>query len=150
MKAIQSVSAVTTPILALLLMGLAPGHAHAQETMPLKFTLPFEARWGPAILPAGEYSLSVESTNLSGFVIVRREPQGDAVALVRADSWEQADFPDHSKLVVEQRGEKATVRAMYLEDRRLIFHYASHAAKGELPNRRSKPIQQTLLFAAAK
>lgn len=150
METIQSFSAVKTAILALLLMGLSAGHAHAQDTMPLKFTLPFEVRWGIAILPAGDYSLSAESTSLSGFVIVRREPQGDAVALVRADSWEQVDFPDHSKLVVEQRGEKAAVRALYLEDRRLIFHYAPHAAKGELLNRRSKPIQQTLLFAAAK
>ncbi len=150
MKAIQSFSALKTLILALLVVGLSPGLVHAQEPLTQKFTLPYEVHWGTTVLPAGDYSLTLEPTNLWGFVTVRREPRGDAVALVRADSWESTSLPDHSKLVLECRGDKATIRAMYLEDRGLLFHYASHAAKGEIPNRGSKPVQQTLLFAEAK
>jgi hypothetical protein len=150
MKTIRSfaVIVIRTAILALLVVGFSPGQSRAQE-VPLKFTLPFEARWGPAILSAGEYSLSTQSGSLWGFVIIRREPRGDVVALIRPDSSEQVNLPDNSKLVVECRGEKAIVRAMYIEDKRLIFRYASHVAKDQIFSPRAKPVRQTLLLAAA-
>ncbi|HUL75912.1 MAG TPA: hypothetical protein VL691_01505 [Vicinamibacteria bacterium] len=47
--------------LAVALAGLSAGAAQAQSFYSGRLTLPFEVRWGGATLPAGEYSLSMNS-----------------------------------------------------------------------------------------
>ena len=48
--------------LALLAACIYPGHASAQMLQG-KFTLPSEARWGQATLPAGEYTFTLDSVS---------------------------------------------------------------------------------------
>ena len=141
MKAFRNISMVKTLLLALLMASLFPGLAHAQEALTGKFTLPFEVRWGKTILPAGDYSLTMPSTNLWGCVIVRREPNGETVALIRADTWEEARTSESSKLVFERRGEEEIVRSLYLKDKGYVFNYASRGKKEKIPARGPKPIQ---------
>lgn len=143
MKSMRSFSAVKTLFLALFMAGLFPGLAHAQETAAGKFTLSFETRWGNTILPAGDYSLTMPSTTLWGFVMVRREPQGDPVAFVRADTWEEASSADPSKLILERRGEELIVRALYLRDKGYVFNFTVREAKAKTLHREPKEIQVT-------
>ncbi len=144
MKSKRRFSAVKTLFLALFMAGLLSGPAHAQETVAGKFTLPFATRWGKTILPAGEYSLTMPSPALWGFVMVRREPQGEPVAFIRADTWEEASSADSSKLVFERRGEEVRiVRALYLRVKGYVFNFSPREAKGKTPNREPKEIQAT-------
>jgi hypothetical protein len=143
MKWMRCFSMVKTLVLGLLMAGLCPGLTHAQEPVTGKFTLPFQARWGQTILPAGDYSLTVPSLTLWGFVIVRREPQGNTVALIRADAWQQIDTSDSSQLIFEQRGEESIVRSLYLKDKGYKFTYTVHERKGKIAAREPKAVHMT-------
>ena len=60
--------------LLLLAGSLCVGRLTAQAGEPVsagKFTLPFEVRWGQAILPAGDYTYTLNSATFSGVVTVR-------------------------------------------------------------------------------
>src|SRR6266566_1485794 len=50
-------------IAALALAGIFTGTANAQAKAAGSFTLPFEAKWGNAVLPPGNYTFSVHSAN---------------------------------------------------------------------------------------
>src|SRR5437899_4744414 len=65
-------------IAALALAGIFTGTANAQAKAAGSFTLPFEAKWGNAVLPPGNYTFSVHSANsASGAVyLVTLAPQG--------------------------------------------------------------------------
>ena len=72
MKRIRSF-ALSSLVLALIASCLSAGMAKAQEWQG-QFTLPFEARWGQAILPAGDYSFTVDQT-LGAAVITLLRPK---------------------------------------------------------------------------
>ncbi|PYU35027.1 MAG: hypothetical protein DMG31_04785 [Acidobacteria bacterium] len=42
--------------------------ANAQASFTGKFTLPYEVRWGTAVLPAGDYSIRMESSSAPALV----------------------------------------------------------------------------------
>jgi hypothetical protein len=52
-------------LLALVALALcfSAGLGKAQDVYKGTFTLPFEAHWAGAVLPAGEYTISLPSTN---------------------------------------------------------------------------------------
>jgi len=60
-------------VAAMLAASLGAVGAHAQAAYAdsghaARFTLPYEVHWGKAVLPAGEYSISVRSTGLPALV----------------------------------------------------------------------------------
>ena len=62
MKSTRSLNSVRILLLAVLAAGLSASLARAQEYEG-KFTLPFEARWGMAVLPPGDYSFRVNPSH---------------------------------------------------------------------------------------
>ncbi len=79
-----------------------------------RLTLPFAARWGEALLPAGDYSFTIDSLGGRHFLLI----QGSAGALVAPGFLtagpEAPDVPEESALIaVRQRG-SYTVRALRL------------------------------------
>jgi hypothetical protein len=92
---------------AVLLGGLAAGAAQAGPAYGGKVTLPFEVRWGGAVLPAGEYSLAMDSIKGPLNVI---DASGRIRALV-------SGFPDSptsaqpTSLLVTRDGAERTVRS---------------------------------------
>ncbi|MGD1157193.1 MAG: hypothetical protein ABSA41_15365 [Terriglobia bacterium] len=60
--------------------------AKASDAYTGKFTLPFEARWGGLVLPAGEYSFTLNDVTAAGMIAVRRDRQNLGVVLVRSIS----------------------------------------------------------------
>jgi hypothetical protein len=121
MKKIRSHSEVKIFALVVLMASWVPARAHAQETVVGRFTLHFQARWGNTILPAGDYTLGLPSGSLWGYVIIRKEPSGESLALIRADAWEAISSSDSSKLIFERSGEDLVVRALYLRDKGYVF-----------------------------
>jgi hypothetical protein len=108
--------------LALLAACLNAGHASAQVFQG-KFTLPFEARWGLAALPAGNYSFALDS--VTGTCTLRLYREGKGVALIMAQSQRENDSGTAALTVV-----RGTVRTLSLPNIGTVLQYAPHHPKG--------------------
>lgn len=150
MKSMRSFSTVKILVLALLFAGFIPARARAQDGAFGKFNLPFETNWGRTVLPAGDYSLMMPTTNLWGYVMVKKEPTGETVAILRADSWELAGTPASSRLTFERRGEAFFVRSLYLRDKGYVFSFAVHPAVDKIASRKPKEPQVTHATGASR
>jgi hypothetical protein len=107
--------------LALLAACINAGYASAQALQG-KFTLPFAARWGQVTLPAGNYSLKLDSANGPSMLRIYRERKG--VALIMAQSQIKNDSGCAKLTVVG-----GTVRALSLPEIGIALQYAPHHAK---------------------
>jgi len=99
--------------LALLAMSLAPISASAQAYRG-KFTLPFSARWGGLLLPAGDYSFKVDS--LSGIGMVSVLHDGKILGSVMVGSVSYFGPPDKSNLVAIPTGDAYRVTVLHVQD----------------------------------
>ena len=120
MKSIR-VQLLSSLTLALLGVCLSAGPANAQGFTG-KFTLPFEARWGMATLPAGDYSFTVDAKP-GGLLQVFRGTR--TVALVYAQGWDQKSSGRNALMVVKEGG-ASIVREVILRDIALVLYYAPH------------------------
>lgn len=150
MKSTRSLSLVKGLLLLLLTAGLSPNGARAQAAVEGKFTLPFEARWGRAILPPGDYAFSIQSTSLPAIVTVRRGSRGAPTAMIAAQGYDQATPAKRNELVFARRGRQLIVESLHLEDLGFIFRYPIPQAEKELVVRSPKLAQQGSTLGAAK
>jgi hypothetical protein len=86
--------------------------ANAQTILHGKFQLTSETRWGKAVLPAGEYSLTLESTQQPVRVIIQAV-NGKASAMALAQATADA-APGGSYLFITGAGTNREVRSMNL------------------------------------
>jgi hypothetical protein len=84
------------------------------------FHLPFEARWGTAVLPPGDYTLALNSTTVPSMVTVRGEK---TAIMVQAQLMARHTGSDRSALVLVRRAKKGVVRSLYLAEMEIAFHY---------------------------
>ncbi len=118
MKTIRSLT-FSSLMLALLASCLGAGIARAQEWQG-KFTLPFDARWGQATLPAGDYALSVDQSG--GAAIVTLSSGQNNVALIRAQGHDLKTMDSSSLIVTGGRGMN-TVRELKLADLGVVLYF---------------------------
>ena len=111
--------------LALLATVASVGLLSAQDAKGT-FTLPFEVRWGMAILPAGDYSFKLDNTN--SIVTIRGENQ---TAMVLSLARSTNNHAGSSALIVARHGKRGTVRALRLAEQKVVISYP--APKGEPP-----------------
>ncbi|MGH9405358.1 MAG: hypothetical protein ACRD3D_05910 [Terriglobia bacterium] len=123
MKSIRSFTLVRLATLALLAACFNAGLASAQEAMAGTFTLPFEARWGSAILPAGNYSFTLDHAGSGGILQVSRGTKG--VALIQSQSY-STESSGRSELTVVRNSAGTTVRDLSLPAIGEVLHYAPH------------------------
>jgi hypothetical protein len=93
--------------LAALLGGLAAGATLADPAYGGKVTLPYEVRWGGVVLPAGEYSLRLDSIGGPLHVV-------DASGRIRALVYGFPDSPTKAQptsLLITRDGAQRTVRS---------------------------------------
>ncbi|MGA2606079.1 MAG: hypothetical protein ABSH01_01325 [Terriglobia bacterium] len=102
--------------LALLAACFNAGHASAQVFQG-KFTLPFEARWGQATLPAGDYSFTLDSVSTT--CALRLHRGNNNVALIPAQAQDE-NYSGHAELTVVG----GTVRALSLPGIGVALEYA--------------------------
>jgi len=78
---------------------LAASQGKAQGTYTGKFTLPFEARWGNAVLTPGDYTISMDLDSVSNFnyLVVRGEGKS---AIILAGVTESKEVSNHSDLTL--------------------------------------------------
>jgi hypothetical protein len=107
--------------LALLAVCFNPGHASAQ-TLQGKFTLPFEARWGQATLPAGDYSFTLDSVRTNCALRIRRGDKNVAMVLATAHG---ENYSGQAELSVVG----GTIRALNLPELGMVLEYAPQHPK---------------------
>ncbi len=124
MKTLRSFSLA---VLAFGVLAAFPIAGHAQSVAG-KFTLPHEAHWGRAVLPAGEYEVRVESVNYPARLVIQRSDRTTA-ALVMPATVSPANQPGTSRLDLVDTGEGAFVSAMYLKDPGVEFYFVTPRLK---------------------
>ena len=98
--------------IALTGLNLLPSAAVAEDARG-KFTLAREVRWGMAVLPAGDYSYTVEH-HAAGTVVLRSLSGGPS-AIVLASSSSLAASTVLPRLMLVQRGRDWYVTSMIVE-----------------------------------
>ena len=99
MKSIRNLKLAMKVGFMALALCLAASQGKAQGTYTGKFTLPFEARWGIAVLPPGDYTISLEldSGRTFNYLLVRGEGK---TAMILASLTDPKEISNHSQLTV--------------------------------------------------
>ena len=126
MKSMRGFRLVQFALLALLAAYCDSGVAKAQ-VMAGKFTLPFEARWGVATLPPGDYTFSLDNPGTASRLVLFRGRKG--VAQILNQSYDTTAPTGRSRLTVIRNSAGNTVRDLRLPELGMILHYAPHQAK---------------------
>lgn len=126
-----------------LAVALAPRAATAQVTETGGFTLPFEAHWGTAVLPAGAYRFSVGDFSPSNMVHVFKEGGPSAGYLILPHGWDRmAATSERSQLVFERKDGDVYVKELLLGSEGLTLYYGAPKLKKKDALARSAPSQR--------
>jgi len=117
MKAIRSFT-FSSLILALLASCLSAGMARAQE-MRGKFTLPFDARWGQATLPAGNYAFTIDHSQSAAAIVVSGTKTN---AMILAQGYKLKEMGASTLLLTKERGVN-TVRELRLAELGVVLYF---------------------------
>jgi hypothetical protein len=128
--------------LALLVVCFNAGPASAQVIRG-KFTLPFEARWGQATLPAGDYSFTLDTVNPNCTLRLSRERR--VVAFIVSQAQDK-NGSGHAELTVV----RGTVRALRLPEIGVILEYAPQHPEHLTANEEREISQIVPITAAGK
>ena len=71
MKIIRNFALLRAAVLLVLALGLSSSHANAENMLVGSFSLPADTHWGRTVLPAGDYTVTVESEGAFPMVTVR-------------------------------------------------------------------------------
>ena len=125
MKTNRMLTVIRLGVLGLLVAAFHVTPASAQSVRG-KFTLPSTVTWGPAILPAGEYSFELNNTFPQRFTVSRGTHR---VALIPVKNFDYA-----STRRCEMVLENGTVRAVSLPSIGMTFDYpAGKPSQREAP-----------------
>jgi hypothetical protein len=117
-KAMRHTTKATLFAVVLLATCAFAGLANAQ-TLAVKFTLPFEVQWGRNVLPAGEYSISMDS---SANVALVRSANGNTVGFTPIPIT-ATSHSGNTALFVMVRGNEHLVRSLNLPARGISLIY---------------------------
>lgn len=148
MKWTRSFDVVKVLLLAVLAAGLNAKLASAQGYQG-KFTLPFEARWGRAILPPGEYSFSVDPGKAACIATVS---QGQHyIALVMSSGViEQGELTGPSALIAVRSGGTYRIEALRLAEAGVTLGYPAPKAERQVLAQGPQLIRRVAVLVAAK
>jgi hypothetical protein len=133
-----------TALLALTLC-FSAGLGKAQNAYEGKFTLPFETHWGGAVLPAGDYTISIPSESTPYLLYVRGEGK---TAILMANGSATKMLSDHSQLTIVNSGGNQAITQLEAGQLGLAFDYSIPKMKKNLearshPTVRSIPVSTT-------
>src|SRR3989442_6188244 len=92
-----------------LALGSSAGLGRAQNAFEGQLTLPFEPTWGHAVLPAGDYTISMRSATAPYVLFVRGEGKS---AILLANGAGDNRVSDDSKLIVVDAGGTETIATL--------------------------------------
>ena len=109
-----------------LALGLSPSLAKAQAYHG-RFTLPFEAQWGTAVLAPGDYTFEVASQ--SPHLVSLRDERGKTVLIVPFPTPEEKVSSNQSKLTLVDNGLRYVVQSLEAVELGETFEYSVGKAK---------------------
>jgi hypothetical protein len=131
-------------VLALLTVCFGADRARAQA-LEGKFTLPFEARWGSAVLPAAEYTLMLYHKGAIDVVDISRGQV--SVAMVQCIAHDTRSYhSSHSVITIVRHGNKGTVLSLNLPQLGEIYFF--NLPKGEKVFAQNSPKDERVLATA--
>lgn len=101
----RSLTVVTLLVVTAAVAGSLAGTANAQAVLKGTFTLPYEVRWGQAVLPAGEYSITFDSLSRPARVTPATGRGGVFVMALAIDDASQ----DQPTALLVTRGERGRI-----------------------------------------
>jgi hypothetical protein len=116
--------------------------AIAQSGFIGKFTLPYQVRWGKAVLPAGDYSIHFSSVQSPAIV---RSMDGTISTFVFTEAKEDSQ-KGPSSLTLVTRGNEWRVASMNLPDISLVYSPVTQAERETLA--KARQIETVPLVAA--
>jgi hypothetical protein len=140
-------------ILAMAAIGLLAACVYAVPAQGIpaaqgKFTLPNEVRWQGTVLPAGDYSFSMESASLPAEILLRG-PNGALFVMPTSRSEDRS--AQQSSLTIVHRGEWGYVREMYLAPIGVHFTFSTpKVPKDQLLAQGPETTERVLISAAGK
>ena len=147
MKSTRSLKSVRILLLAVLAAGLSASLASAQEYEG-KFTLPYEARWGKAVLPAGDYSFRVNPSRDSCITLVSQGRRG--VALILTSKTTRGEVAGSSALITVRSPGSYRIRALRLAEAGMVLEYMPPKAERQLVAQQPVLFQRVPVIAAGK
>jgi hypothetical protein len=147
MKSTRSLKSVRILLLAVLAAGLSASLARAQEYEG-KFTLPFEAHWGTAVLPAGDYSFRVNPGEEPCMALVIQGRQG--LALIMANSAAKGEVAGSTALIAVRSAGSYRIRALRLAEAGVVLEYSPPKAERQLLAQQPVLLQRVPVIAAGK
>jgi hypothetical protein len=108
-------------ILGVVLSFVLAAVASAAPAYRGRFSLPYEVRWGQAVLPASEYLLRFVDVGTRVFVMIQDAKSGQDIALVAASSTRDATGP--SALLLADDGGQLVVHSLRLHELGITFIY---------------------------
>ena len=118
--------------LAALILGTSAVSGLALNAYQGKFTLAVETHWGGVTLPAGDYTLTIQTTGSPYRLFVRGKNVGAIITAVTADS--KADS-GHSQLNLVENADGFAVQTFDAPDLGLTFIYPTteHSRRDRMP-----------------
>ncbi len=147
MKSTRSLKFVRILLLAGLAAGLSASLAHAQQYEG-NFTLPFEARWGTAVLPAGDYTFRVNPSGDPCMVSVSQGRQ--IVALIMTNGTTKGEVAGSSALIAVRNAGSYRIRALQLAEAGVVLEYSPPKAERQLLAQQPVLFQRMPVIAAGK
>jgi len=99
------------------------------------FTLPYEVRWASVTLPAGDYTLRVDSVSAPRFIYLT----GSKSAIVLAGVPNTRGSSDHSELVLVETAHGYAVRSLAVGDVGLSMDYSVSQHRNVYASNRERP-----------
>jgi hypothetical protein len=148
MKTKKSFSMIQLLALGLLVCFLGAGVANAAPLYRGRFTLPYEVRWGQAVLPAGDYLLGFQEIGTRVFVLIRDAKSGKDIAFLAPLG--NSDAKGASALVIAGEGNQRVVHSLRLAELGEVFIYEPALARGTEDVREASKMQTLPIMAVKK
>jgi len=123
------------------------GVANAAPVYRGRFSLPYEVRWGQAVVPAGEYLVRFVDVQARVFVVIQDAKSGKDVAYLSPVTSSEAQGA--SALFISDEGERV-VQSMQVAELGEIFIYKPARLRGTEDVREARKVQTLSIMEAKK
>jgi hypothetical protein len=123
------------------------GVAYAAPVYRGQFSLPYEVRWGQAVLPAGDYLVRFEDVRTRVFVVIQDAKSGKDVAYLAPVTTSEAHGT--SALLITDEGERV-VQSLRVAELGETFIYRPALVRGAEDVREAHKVQTLPIWSAKK
>jgi hypothetical protein len=117
-------------VLVLSALNFAPSFASAQDEGG-NFTLPHEVYWQGAIVPAGEYSFTLQSMGPSEMLMLRKISGASASFMLMANDTDVIGDADTARLIIAAKDGVRYISRLSLPQFEVTLHFAVPRVTGK-------------------